>query len=96
VSSKETSGNRKSRKSAAGREPRSFEQALERLEQIVERLEGGEESLDESLRLYEEAVALWRFCEERLRAAQERIEKLAREAGETVVPGEDEPEEVES
>lgn len=66
----------------------SFEQALERLEKIVERLESGEETLDDSLRLHEEAMGLWRFCEERLRVAQGRIEELA---GELEPPGDDEP-----
>jgi len=55
----------------------TFEQALARLERIVERLEGGEETLESSMRLYEEAVRLSRFCDEQMRAAQERIEKLA-------------------
>lgn len=62
-----------------GGKAKSFEQALERLEQIVERLEGGEESLEDSLRLYEEAVGLWRLCEQRLRAAEERVAKLSNE-----------------
>jgi exodeoxyribonuclease VII small subunit len=63
-------------KTARGKAPQSFEQAIERLERIVQQLESGEESLDESLGLYEEAIRLSRFCEERLRAADERIEKL--------------------
>ena len=93
---KEASGSR----GAASREraeesavPRSFEQALERLEQIVERLEGGEETLEDSVRLYEEATRLWRFCEEQMRAAQERVEKL--EVG--VAPADaEEPDELEA
>lgn len=73
-------------------EGQSFEQALARLEQIVERLEGGEETLEDSLRLYEEAMGLWRFCEQQMRVAQERIAKLAAE----LAPGEaQEPQEVE-
>jgi exodeoxyribonuclease VII small subunit len=60
-------------------QPKSFEDALARLEQIVERLESGEESLEDSLRLYEEATALGRYCQQRLQAAEERIAKLANE-----------------
>ncbi|HUT73437.1 MAG TPA: exodeoxyribonuclease VII small subunit [Armatimonadota bacterium] len=59
--------------------PKSFEDALARLEQIVERLESGEESLEDSLRLYEEATALGRYCQQRLQAAEQRIAKLANE-----------------
>jgi exodeoxyribonuclease VII small subunit len=88
------------KKGAAGREsgeesgaPRTFEQALARLEQIVERLEGGEETLENSVRLYEEAAQLWRFCEEQMHAAQERIEKLA---GETEPPEAEQTEEAEA
>ncbi len=68
---------------AAAGEGMTFEQALERLEHIVGRLEAGEESLEESLRLYEEAVTLSRMCEKRLRAAEERIRKLADEKTES-------------
>jgi len=71
---------------------RTFEQALERLEQIVEQLEGGEEPLEQSLRLYEEAVGLWRFCEEQMRSAQERVEKLM---GAAAPPSEEESDDLE-
>jgi exodeoxyribonuclease VII small subunit len=54
----------------------SFEAALKRLEEIVRRLESGEESLDESIRLYGEGDALRQQCENRLKAAQARIEKI--------------------
>lgn len=54
----------------------SFEQALARLEKIVQRLETGEESLDSSITLYEEADRMRRRCEDRLREAQMKIEKI--------------------
>ena len=54
----------------------SFEDALKRLETIVHRLESGEASLDESITLYAEGDALRAKCEERLQAAQARIEQI--------------------
>ncbi len=54
----------------------SFEAALKRLEEIVRKLESGEASLDESIELYGEGDRLKQQCEERLRAAQARIEKI--------------------
>lgn len=54
----------------------SFESALRRLEEIVRKLESGEASLDESINLYSEGDRLRQQCEERLQAAQARIEKI--------------------
>jgi exodeoxyribonuclease VII small subunit len=54
----------------------SFEAALKRLEEIVRRLESGDETLDESIRLYGEGDALRKQCEDRLKSAQARIEKI--------------------
>ena len=54
----------------------SFEDALQRLEQIVSRLESGQAPLEESIALYEEGARLKAHCEERLKAAQRRVEKI--------------------
>ena len=54
----------------------SFEAALQRLEQIVSRLESGQAPLEESIALYEEGARLKAHCEERLKAAQLRVEKI--------------------
>lgn len=54
----------------------SFEDALKRLEAIVHRLESGDASLDESITLYEEGAVLRAQCEARLKAAQERVDKI--------------------
>jgi exodeoxyribonuclease VII small subunit len=54
----------------------SFEDALKRLETIVRRLETGEVPLNESIDLYAEGDRLRRQCEDRLRAAKERIDKI--------------------
>jgi exodeoxyribonuclease VII small subunit len=54
----------------------SFEEAREGLEEIVQRLEGGEVSLDASIDMYTRGTLLMRHCEAKLRAAQERIDKI--------------------
>ena len=54
----------------------SFEDALARLEGIVQKLESGDSPLDQAIDLYAEGEALRRQCEDRLKAAQARIEKV--------------------
>lgn len=54
----------------------SFEDALTRLEGIVSRLESGQAPLEESIALYEQGARLKAHCEERLKAAQLRVEKI--------------------
>ena len=58
----------------------TFEEAQRELEQIVERLERGDADLDEALRLWQRGEELYRFCAERLEAAEGKIEELARRA----------------
>ncbi len=54
----------------------SFEQALGQLEQIVQQLERGDVPLDQSIGLYERGEALRAACQQRLDAAQARIERI--------------------
>lgn len=54
----------------------SFEKALAELEAIVQKLESGSVDLEESIALYERGAALKAHCEAKLKAAQERIEKI--------------------
>ncbi len=54
----------------------SFEDALQKLETIVRDLEGGRIKLDEAVESYEKAVALKKNCEEKLKSAQLKIEKI--------------------
>jgi exodeoxyribonuclease VII small subunit len=54
----------------------SFEEALSRLESIVSRLESGQAPLEESISLYEEGARLKALCEDRLKAAQLRVEQI--------------------
>jgi exodeoxyribonuclease VII small subunit len=53
-----------------------FEAALAELEGIVDQLEKGAVSLDDSIRLYERGEALKARCDELLKNAEMRIEKI--------------------
>jgi exodeoxyribonuclease VII small subunit len=53
-----------------------FERAIEELESIVKRLEEGKVPLEESVTIYERGEALKRRCEELLRQAEARVEKI--------------------
>ncbi len=55
----------------------TFEEAQHELEDVVRRLESGEAPLDEALKLWERGEELYRFCKERLDAAEGKIEELA-------------------
>ena len=59
----------------------TFEKALAELEQIVQKLEGGAVPLEESVMIYERGEALKRRCEELLRQAEARVEKITLDAG---------------
>jgi exodeoxyribonuclease VII small subunit len=54
----------------------SFEDALAELKQIVERLEKGEGKLDEAIQAYERGAQLKRHCEQKLKEAEAKIEKI--------------------
>jgi exodeoxyribonuclease VII small subunit len=61
---------------AASVEPPPFETAIKRLTEIVQTLERGELPLEESLRLFEEGIKLSRASQQRLDAAEKRVEQL--------------------
>jgi exodeoxyribonuclease VII small subunit len=54
----------------------TFEEALAALEAIVQQLERGDVPLDQSIGLYERGEALRAACQQRLDAAQARIEAI--------------------
>ena len=58
----------------------TFERAIEELETIVKRLEDGKVPLEESVTIYERGEALKRRCEELLRQAEARVEKITLDA----------------
>lgn len=58
-----------------------FEKAIEELESIVQRLEGGKVPLEESVAIYERGEMLKRRCEELLKQAEARVEKITTDSG---------------
>ena len=61
-------------------EGQSFETMMKRLEDLVARLEEGNLPLEDSIRSFEEGMALVRQCTAVLQQAEERIQKLTRDA----------------
>lgn len=59
----------------------SFEGAISELEEIIERLEDKDISLDEALDKYEQGVKLSKFCANKLKQAEEKIEIIKDEEG---------------
>ena len=57
-----------------------FERAIEELESIVKRLEEGKVPLEELVTIYERGEALKRRCEDLLRQAEARVEKITLDA----------------
>lgn len=58
----------------------SFEQAMAELENLVTKLEGSQVALDDSIKLYERGAELKKFCEAKLKSAQEKVEQLTFDA----------------
>ena len=54
----------------------SFEEAMEELETVVRQLETGKIKLDEAVAVYERGVKLKNLCEEKLKSAKSKIDKL--------------------
>ena len=63
-------------KTSADIQKMPFERAIEELESIIKRLEEGKVPLAESVEIYERGEALKRRCEELLKAAEARVEKI--------------------
>jgi exodeoxyribonuclease VII small subunit len=61
-------------------EPRSFEDAMKRLDAIVGELEEDKLPLDEMIARYEEGVSLARSCGEKLDAAEQKVRLIARQS----------------
>ncbi|MBU2875997.1 exodeoxyribonuclease VII small subunit [Marinobacter salexigens] len=53
-----------------------FEKSLDELETLVRNLEQGELSLEQSLTAFERGVKLTRTCQQALKNAEQRVEKL--------------------
>jgi len=57
---------------------KNFESALKRLEQICDLLENEETPLEESIKLFEEGIELKEYCEEKLKSAKVKIDKIVK------------------
>lgn len=51
----------------------SFEQAMAELEKVVGQLERGDVALEDSITLYERGALLKKHCEDKLKAAEEKV-----------------------
>ncbi len=58
----------------------SFEDALAQLEDIVGQLETGQAKLDQAISSYERGALLKRHCEDKLKQAQARIDRIVEAA----------------
>ena len=68
-----------------------FEAALAELEKIVEKMESGEQSLEEALSAFQRGIELTRSCQQGLKEAEQRVEKLLVQNGEArIVPADNE------
>ena len=63
-------------KSAAAKEPASYEQALAELDRLVQQMEGGQLPLDQLLDGYRRGAELLAFCRSRLQAVEEQVKLL--------------------
>ncbi|MDE0049580.1 MAG: exodeoxyribonuclease VII small subunit [Rhodospirillales bacterium] len=57
-------------------EAQTFESAMRELEGIVHELEAGDTGLEAAIAAYERGVKLKKFCEDKLRQAELRVEKI--------------------
>jgi len=65
-----------------------FEAALAELEKIVEKMESGEQGLEEALTSFQRGIELTRACQQGLKEAEQRVDKLLVQNGEArIVPG---------
>jgi len=62
-----------------------FEAALAELETIVAKMESGEQSLEDSLASFQRGIELTRTCQQSLKEAEQRVEKLLAQNGDVRV-----------
>ncbi len=55
----------------------SFEQAMSELDQVVRKLEQGDVALEDLVKFSERGAELKKHCEEKLKSAMEKIEKIS-------------------
>ncbi|MDP7150339.1 MAG: exodeoxyribonuclease VII small subunit [Paracoccaceae bacterium] len=54
----------------------SFEDAMRELEIVVSKLERGDVALEDSITLYQRGADLKKHCEEKLKAAEEKVAQI--------------------
>jgi len=59
----------------------NFEESLEKLENIVKELENGNVNLDDAINKFNEAMVLAKTCDEKLKNAEESINKILNSDG---------------
>ena len=59
----------------------NFEAALAELEHLVEKMESGNQTLEEALKSFQRGIELTRACQEGLKEAEQRVEKLVQQNG---------------
>ncbi|PHS24841.1 MAG: exodeoxyribonuclease VII small subunit [Methylophaga sp.] len=69
----------------AKRKKLDYEASVLELESLVNRLEQGDISLEESLKLYESGVLLSRDCQEALQTAQQKVQMLLKQSGQSTL-----------
>jgi exodeoxyribonuclease VII small subunit len=62
----------------------SFEEAMAALESVVGQLERGDVALEQSIALYERGAALKKHCADKLKDAEEKVEKIRVQEGRAV------------
>ncbi len=55
---------------------KNFENSLKRLEEIADLLENENTALEDSIKLFEEGIELKDFCEDKLKSAKLKIDKI--------------------
>ena len=60
-----------------------FEQPLANLEELVSSMEDGELTLEESLQAFEKGIKLTRECQSALKNAEQKVQLLLNENGDT-------------
>lgn len=60
---------------------KTFEENIQELEDIVKKLESGEVPLDDAIESFTSAMKLAKKCDEKLKSAEEQINKILTENG---------------
>ena len=68
----------------ATRKTPNFEKSIEELESLVSALESGDLSLEDSLKTFESGIKLTQLCQKSLQDAEQKVQVLLEENGQTV------------